>query len=86
MEFAASVMPTFDPGLSTKIKDTLIDHNVAVYNDIAIKSIDKRADMLVVKGTERFEATVDMVLDLCRSLPNTALGRSIGLVTGTRAP
>ncbi len=46
--------------------------------------MEPRGDQLVVQGTDGFSLSADMVLVAVGSVPNTALGRSIGIETGVR--
>ena len=82
VEFAESVMPSVDASFGNKIKDMLIQNGISIYNKIAVESINKNGEHLIVKGTDKFEIQADMILVSVGSVPNTALGRSIGIQTG----
>ena len=84
VEFFDSVMPSVDVGLGIKIKDLLVSNGITVYNKIAIESIDKNGEILIVKGTNGFEFQADLVLVSVGCIPNTELGRSIGISTGVK--
>lgn len=84
VEFFDSVMPSVDVGLGIKIKDLLVNNGITVYNKIAIESIDKNGEILTVKGTNGFEFQTDIVLVSVGCIPNTELGRSIGIKTGVK--
>ena len=84
VEFFDSVMPSVDVELGLKIKDILVSNGITVYNEIAVESIDKNGDNLIVKGTKGFEFQTDMVLVSVGCIPNTQLGRSIGINTGVK--
>ncbi len=84
VEFAESVMPSMDIELSLKIKDMLIQAGITVHNKISVESIDKNGDTLTVKGSGGLELQADMVLVSVGSVPNTGLGRSTGIDTGTK--
>jgi len=84
VEFADSVMPSFDADFGNRIRDMLIHNGILVYNKIAVESINTIDKRLVVKGTGNLELPADMVLVSVGSVPNTALGQSIGINTGTK--
>lgn len=84
VEFAESVMPSVDIDFGEKIRETLIRNGITVTNNIAIEAIEKKDNQLVVKGTNKYEMTADMVLVAAGSMPNTALGQSIGINTGIK--
>jgi NADPH-dependent 2,4-dienoyl-CoA reductase/sulfur reductase-like enzyme len=84
VEFLDSVMPSVDVGLGIKIKDLLVNNGITVYNKTAIESIDKNGEILIVKGTNGFEFQTDIVLVSVGCIPNTELGRSIGINTGVK--
>ncbi len=84
VEYTESVMTSIDADFSRRIRDTLTKHGVTVHTGIGVESIDSDGDELVVKGTDGFSLPADMVLVAVGAVPNTALGRSIGVETGTR--
>lgn len=84
VEFLDSVMPSLDVKLGLKIKDILVKNGITVYNKIAVESIDKNGDSLIIKGTGGFEFQADMILVSVGCFPNTELGRSIGINTGVK--
>src|SRR4030042_2322539 len=84
VEFFDSVMPSVDIELGLKIKDILVSNGITVYNKIAVESINKNGDTLIVKGTKGFEFQTGMVLVSVGCIPNTELGRSIGINTGVK--
>ncbi len=84
VEFLESVLPSVDVDLGNKVRDILVKNGIAVNNNISIESINKDGNKLIVKGTEGFEISTDMVLVSVGSVPNTALGRSIGISTGMK--
>ena len=84
VEFAGTVMPSFSPGMGMKIMDVLTGNRVAVRNNIAIESMDHRDGKLSVKGTNGFNSIADLVLVSVGAVPNTGLGRSIGIETGIK--
>jgi len=84
VEYTESVMTSIDADFSTRIKDTLTGHGVTVCTGIAVESIETKGGELVVQGTAGFSLSTDMILVAVGSVPNTALGRSIGIETGVR--
>jgi NADPH-dependent 2,4-dienoyl-CoA reductase/sulfur reductase-like enzyme len=84
VEFAQSVMPSVDIDFGNKIREMLTQNGITVNTNIAVESIHKIGKQLVVKGTNNFEEATDMVLVAVGSIPNTALGQSIGINTGIK--
>ena len=84
VEYTESVMTSIDADFSTRIKDTLTGHGVTVCTGIGVESIETKGDELVVEGKDGFNLRADMVLVAVGSVPNTDLGRSIGIETGVR--
>ncbi len=84
VEFAESVMPSVDVDFGQKIRENLTRNGITVNNKIAIESIEKIGPKLIVKGTNDYEIATDMVLVAVGSVPNTELGRSIGIDTGIK--
>ncbi|HBE79900.1 MAG TPA: CoA-disulfide reductase [Firmicutes bacterium] len=84
VESADSVMPSVDVDFGIKIREMLTQNGITVNNNIAIESIDKIGDQLIVKGTNNYEMATDMVLVAVGSVPNTTLGQSIGIDTGIK--
>lgn len=84
VEYTESVMTSIDPDFSALIRDTLTEHGLAVYTGIGVESIEARGGRLVVQGTNRFSLSADMVLVAVGAIPNTALGRSLGIGMGVK--
>jgi NADPH-dependent 2,4-dienoyl-CoA reductase/sulfur reductase-like enzyme len=84
VEFAESVMPSVDVDFGQKIEAILTGNGITVDHNIAIESIAKIGNQLIVKGTNHYEAAVDMVLVAAGSVPNTALGQTAGISTGIK--
>jgi NADPH-dependent 2,4-dienoyl-CoA reductase/sulfur reductase-like enzyme len=84
VEFLESVLPSVDVELGNKVRETLVKNGVSVHNTIAIESISKNGNRLIVKGSKGFEISTDMVLVSVGSVPNTGLGKSIGITTGIK--
>ena len=84
VEYTESVMTSIDADFSLRIKDTLTRHGVTVYTGIGVESLETKGDELVVEGTNGFNLLSEMVLVAVGSVPDTALGRSIGIETGVR--
>jgi NADPH-dependent 2,4-dienoyl-CoA reductase/sulfur reductase-like enzyme len=84
VEFLESVLPSVDIDIGNKVRDMLIKNGVKINNNISIESIDKIKNKLIVKGSNNFEISADMVLVSVGSVPNIALGQSIGIKTGIK--
>jgi NADPH-dependent 2,4-dienoyl-CoA reductase/sulfur reductase-like enzyme len=84
IEYADSVLPSVDFDFGKKIQDTLIQNGISVSNNISIESIAKNENQLLVKGINQFEVLTDMVLVSVGSIPNNALGTSVGIPTGIK--
>ena len=84
VEYTESVMTSIDADFSRRIEDTLTVHGVTVCTGIGIESIETKGDALIVEGSDGFGLLADMVLVAVGSVPNTDLGRSIGIETGVK--
>jgi NADPH-dependent 2,4-dienoyl-CoA reductase/sulfur reductase-like enzyme len=84
VEYTESVMTTIDADFSGQIRDTLIKSGVTVHTGIGVESIEAKGDELAVNGAKGFSLATDMVLVAVGAVPNTSLGRSIGLETGAK--
>jgi NADPH-dependent 2,4-dienoyl-CoA reductase/sulfur reductase-like enzyme len=84
VEYTASVMTSIDADFSQPVRDTLVGHGVTVHTGIGIESVERKDGELIVQGTGGFSVPADMVLVAVGAVPNTALGRSIGIETGVR--
>lgn len=84
VEYADTVLPSLDRELSEKLQATLAKNNVTVATQTSIESIELNNHRLLVKGTNQFERLADMVLISTGSIPNSHLGKSIGLDTGLK--
>jgi NADPH-dependent 2,4-dienoyl-CoA reductase/sulfur reductase-like enzyme len=84
VECADSVLPSVDLDFGKQIQDTFMQNGISVYNNISIESISKNENKLTVKGSNQFETLADMVLVSVGSIPNNALGKSMGIQTGIK--
>jgi NADPH-dependent 2,4-dienoyl-CoA reductase/sulfur reductase-like enzyme len=84
VEFAESVMPSVDLDFGGKIRELLIQNGITVDNNISVGSITKMDNRLIVKEADNYEMAADMVLVAVGSIPNTALGQSIGMSSGIK--
>lgn len=84
VEFAESVMSSVDVDFGEKIREKLSRNGITVTNKTAVESIEKIGPKLIIKGTNHYEIATDMVLVAVGSVPNTELGRSIGIDTGIK--
>ena len=84
VEFLESVLPSVDTDIGNKIRIMLMKNGISIYNGISVHSIDKTNGKLVIKGSDNFEISGDMVLVSVGSAPNALLGQSIGVNTGIK--
>ncbi|MGD0229518.1 MAG: FAD-dependent oxidoreductase [Syntrophorhabdales bacterium] len=84
VEYTESVMTSIDADFSRRIKGTLTERGVAVYTGMGVESIQAKGDELLVHANNGFTVPADMVLVAVGAVPNTALGRSIGVETGVK--
>ncbi|HEX3046321.1 MAG TPA: FAD-dependent oxidoreductase [Bacillota bacterium] len=84
VEFAESVMPSVDVDFGMKIREMLTQNGISINNNLSVESITETGNGLIVKGTNNYEMATDMVLVAVGSVPNTALGQSIGIDIGIK--
>jgi NADPH-dependent 2,4-dienoyl-CoA reductase/sulfur reductase-like enzyme len=84
VEYAGSVMTSMDADLGRGIEETLTRHGVTVRTGTGVESIDMKGHNLLVLGADDFRLPADMVIVAVGALPNTGLGRSIGIETGRK--
>jgi NADPH-dependent 2,4-dienoyl-CoA reductase/sulfur reductase-like enzyme len=84
VEYTESVMTSIDADFGRLIADTLTGHRVTVHTGIAVESIETKGNELLVRGNNAFEISADIVLVAVGAVPNTTLGRSIGVETGAK--
>jgi NADPH-dependent 2,4-dienoyl-CoA reductase/sulfur reductase-like enzyme len=84
VEFLESALPSVDVDIGNKIRDILIKNGIIIYNRVSIESINRIKNKLVVKGSDKFEISTDMVLVSVGSVPNSKLGQAMGINTGIK--
>jgi NADPH-dependent 2,4-dienoyl-CoA reductase/sulfur reductase-like enzyme len=82
VEYTESVMTTIDADFSLPIRNTLIGQGVTVHTGTGVESIEAKGDELIVRGADGFSLPTDMVLVAVGAVPNTLLGRTMGIDTG----
>jgi len=82
VEFENTVLGTVGTQLAKIIQTELERHQVQVVTNVAVESIREQSDTLLIKGSDQFETTADMVLVAVGSRPETALAQSAGCRTG----
>ena len=78
------VLATVDPVYGARIEAELQKHGVEVWNRVEADSIRAVGNRLEVSGSDSFSKTADMVLVAVGVQPNSELGSSAGITTGTR--
>lgn len=84
VEYTESVMTSIDADFAGPIRETLIEHGVEVCTGTGVESIGREADRLIVRGSDGFDSFADMVLVAVGAVPNTALGRAMGIAAGVK--
>ncbi|MGO9013816.1 MAG: FAD-dependent oxidoreductase [Dissulfurispiraceae bacterium] len=83
VEFAPSVLTTFDPALGSIVRTELEKNGVQVFNEFSVKQIESTGGSLsVCSGTDAI--TADMVLVAVGIQPETRLAQSAGIKTGVK--
>ncbi len=83
VEFAPSVLTTFDPALGSIVRTELEKNGVQVFNEFSVKQIESTGRSLSVRSA-RDAITADMVLVAVGSRPETRLAQSAGIATGVK--
>jgi NADPH-dependent 2,4-dienoyl-CoA reductase/sulfur reductase-like enzyme len=84
VEAADSVLSSLDPYFGAIVRDTLLQKGIMVLNQTTVESIEKKENRLLVSCSNQVEFLVDLVLVSAGSIPNTTLGKSIGIPTGVK--
>jgi len=82
VEFADTVLGTVCAELGKIIQTELERRQVEVVSNVAVESIQEQSGTLLVKGSDQFETTADLVLVAVGSRPETALAQTAGCRTG----
>lgn len=84
VEFSPWVLPSLDEDVSRVVADEMGTRGASVYCNTSVESICGSDGGLSVKGSGGLDVRADMVLVATGSAPNTALGMSIGISTGSK--
>ena len=82
VEYLPSVLTTVDPPLGALVSEGLIDRGANVVTGVAVESIDRRADQLVVSGSQAFQQEAELVLVATGVRPHADLAVAAGVETG----
>jgi len=82
VEFADTVLGTVTPVFGKMLQEELERHQIQVVTNTTVESITVRNGAMIIKGSNQFEISTDMVLVAVGSRPETALARSAGCRTG----
>jgi NADPH-dependent 2,4-dienoyl-CoA reductase/sulfur reductase-like enzyme len=84
VEFAPSVLTTFDQDLGKIVRTELEKNGVQVFTGFSVKQIESTGNRLAVRSaTDTISA--DMVLVAVGSRPESRLAQSVGIVTGVKS-
>jgi NADPH-dependent 2,4-dienoyl-CoA reductase/sulfur reductase-like enzyme len=84
VEFASSVLTTVDPDFSQEISAELKRNGVQVFNGVSVREITRPGSKLMIKGSEAFKLSADLVLVAAGCKPNSDLAVATGIKTGNR--
>jgi len=79
-----TVLATVDPVYGRLVEAELQRHGVEVWNQVEVTSIQSLDSQLSVLGTQNFSRTADLVLVAVGVQPNSDLGATAGILTGTK--
>ncbi len=82
VEYFPSVLTTVDMPLGNLIEEALTDRGATVVTGVAVESIERQDDHLVVAGSEGFQDRAELVLVATGVCPNPSLAASAGVETG----
>lgn len=82
VEYLPSVLTTVDPSLGALVREELSSHGADVVTGVEVASIDRRADQLVVAGSQGFKHEAELVLVATGVRPNADLAVAAGVETG----
>lgn len=83
VEFAPSVLTTFDPALGSIVRAELEKHGVQVFTGFSVEKIESTGGPLSVRSATD-TITADMVLVAVGSRPETRLAQSAGIAIGVK--
>jgi NADPH-dependent 2,4-dienoyl-CoA reductase/sulfur reductase-like enzyme len=82
VEHFPSVLTTVDAPLGNLIEEALMDRGATVVTGVAVESIERKDNHLVVAGSEGFQDRAELVLVATGVRPNASLAASAGVETG----
>ncbi len=82
VEYLPSLLATVDPSLGALVRDELSNHGANVVTGVAVESIDRRGDQLLLAGSHRFMTEAELVLVATGVRPNAGLAVAAGVETG----
>jgi NADPH-dependent 2,4-dienoyl-CoA reductase/sulfur reductase-like enzyme len=82
VEYLPSVLTTVDPALGALVSEGVIDYGADVVTGVAVASINRRADQLVVSGSQGFQQEAELVLVATGVRANADLAVAAGVETG----
>jgi NADPH-dependent 2,4-dienoyl-CoA reductase/sulfur reductase-like enzyme len=82
VEYLPSVLTTVDASLGSLVEGGLTSRGATVVTGVAVESIERKDDHLVVAGSEGFQDRAELVLVATGVRPNTSLAASAGVETG----
>jgi NADPH-dependent 2,4-dienoyl-CoA reductase/sulfur reductase-like enzyme len=83
-ERSEAPMPSLDPELGALVERALEAGGTRVVNKTTVRQIERRGEVLIVRGDPDFEAAADVVLIASGVTPNAKLGIDAGLALGER--
>ena len=83
VEYLPSVLTTVDPPLGGVVAKELERHDVSVVAGVAVESIQRRGNELVVAGSQGFQAEAELVLVATGVRPNADVAQRAGVETGS---
>jgi NADPH-dependent 2,4-dienoyl-CoA reductase/sulfur reductase-like enzyme len=84
VEQLSNVLPTVDPELGALVREELERNGVVVRNGVTVTAIEEDGAQLAILGEPGFSTAADIVLVVVGVKPDTTLGDSAGIATGTR--
>ncbi len=84
IEFLDSILTTVDKEFSEIVKEKLQEKGAKIITGKKVEKIEENNGKLKVITSQDFNATADMVLVAVGTIPETELGKSIGIETGMK--
>jgi pyruvate/2-oxoglutarate dehydrogenase complex dihydrolipoamide dehydrogenase (E3) component len=84
VEQLATVPPTVDPRLGTRVRAELEQHGVRVIDGVTVTAIDEHEGRLTIRGDPSLTLDAEVVLGVMGIKPDGELGHAAGIATETR--